>query len=430
MRRRVVITGMGVITPLGCDVDGLFAALVAGRSGVGPIQSFDASTFPTRFAAEVHDFDLGRYVARPERYAAAGRNTCFALAAAREALADAGLLDDSRVDRTRFGVYLGAGEGEQEFSCLISLVAGSYLKETRSLDGAAFAARGLREYHAGREYEQELHTAPARVADCFGLDGPNYGCLTACAAGAQAIGEAAEWVRDGGADLMLTGGCHSMIHPIGVTAFARMTALSQRNDDPQGASRPFDRGRDGVVLGEGAGMVVVEELQHARRRGAVIHAELTGYGATADAYRVTDSHPEGRGAAACMRRALADAGLAADAVDYVNAHGTSTQVNDKAETAALKAVFGEAAYRIPVSSTKSMLGHQIAAAGAVEVVVCVEAIRRGVVPPTINYQTPDPACDLDFVPNACRERRVRHALSNSFGFGGQNVSLIVSRFMD
>jgi 3-oxoacyl-[acyl-carrier-protein] synthase II len=251
-----------------------------------------------------------------------------------------------------------------------------------------------------REFEQELHTPPAHLADYFGLEGPNYNCLTACAAGAQAIGEATELIRHGDADVMLAGGSHSMIHPLGVTGFNLLTALSTNNAEPARASRPFDLRRDGFVLGEGAGMVVLEELEHARRRGAPIYAELTGYGSTADAFRVTDSHPEGRGAIACMRAALDDAGLAPADIGYINAHGTSTQINDRVETLAIKKVFGDQAYRVPVSSSKSMLGHLIGAAGPVELIISILAIRRG----------------------------VRHVLSNSFGFGGQNIALIVSRF--
>ncbi len=428
MRRRVVITGMGVITPLGHSVEKLFRALLAGESGVGPITLFDAGRFPTRFAAEVRDFDLGKFVRHPQRWVDAGANSRLAAAAAQQALGDAGLLEDARVDRTRCGVYVGTGEGTQDFQNMIRLAARTYRPEQGKLDRVAFTAAGLRDLHPGREFEQELHTPPAHLAAHFGLDGPNSNCLTACAAGSQAVGEAVEVIRHGDADLMLAGGSHSMIHPLGVTGFNRLTALSTRNDDPTRASRPFDLRRDGFVMGEGAGMVVLEELEHARRRGAAIYAELTGYGSTADAFRVTDSHPEGRGASVCMRDALADAGLAPADVGYINAHGTSTQINDKVETLAIKQVFGPAAYQVPVSSTKSMLGHLIAAAGAVELVICVQALRWGVLPPTTNYEFPDPECDLDYVPNVPREKRIRHLLSNSFGFGGQNVSLIVSRF--
>jgi 3-oxoacyl-[acyl-carrier-protein] synthase II len=428
MRRRVVITGMGAITPLGHSVKATMDAQLAGRSGVGPIHHFDASRFPTQFAAQVKDFDLQRFVPDCDRWAHAGINSQFAAAAAQEALADAGLLDDERVDHTRFGVYLGSGEGVQDFHNLISTLARSALADGRGVDNAAFAHKALRALHPGRESEQELHTTAAHLAAHFGLDGPNFNCLTACAASSQAVGEAVALIRHGDADLMLAGGAHSMIHPLGVTGFNLLTALSTRNDAPEKASRPFDLNRDGFVLGEGAAMLVFEELEHARRRGACIFAELTGYGSTADAFRVTDSHPEGRGATACISEAIKDSGLNPSDIGYINAHGTSTQVNDQAETVAIKKVFGDGAYQIPVSSSKSMLGHLIAAAGAVELITCVEAIRRSVLPPTINYETPDPECDLDYVPNVPREKRVRHALSNSFGFGGQNISLIVSAF--
>jgi 3-oxoacyl-[acyl-carrier-protein] synthase II len=428
MRTRVVITGMGVITPLGHNVEDLFAAQVAGRSGVGPIHLFDATRFPTRIAAQVKDFDLGRYVRDPDRWRDSGANSRFAAAAAQQALRDAGALDDPRIDRMRFGVYLGAGEGIQDFEHLISLIARGYRPERRAVDTAVFAEHGLRHFHPGREFEQELHTAPGHLAAYFDLEGPNYNCLTACAASSQAVGEATEMIRQGDADLMLAGGAHSMIHPLGVTGFNLLTALSTSNDPPEKASRPFDLRRDGFILGEGAGMLVLEELGHAKRRGAPIYAEITGYGSTSDAFAVTDSHPEGRGAIACLREALQDSRLNPDDIGYVNAHGTSTKVNDRVETLALKQVLGEQAYKIPVSSSKSMLGHLIAAAGAVELIISVTAMRRGVLPPTINYETPDPECDLDYVPNQPREKRVRHVLSNSFGFGGQNVSLIASRF--
>ncbi len=419
---------MGVITPLGDRVAGLYRAQLDGRSGVGPITHFDAGTFPTRFAAEVKDFDLGRYVRDPGRWRDAGPNSRFAAAAAKLALEDADLLNAGCIDRTRFGVYVGVGEGEQDFHNFVPLVARSYRPESRSIDTVAYAREGLQLYHPGREFEQELHTTTAHLADYFDLEGPNFSCLTACAAGSQALGEAAELIRHGDADLMLSGGSHSMIHPFGVTGFNLLTALSTRNDAPQKASRPFDRLRDGFVMGEGAGILILEELEHARKRGAPIYAELTGYGSTADAFRMTDCHPEGRGAIACIRAALRDAHLNPTDIGYVNAHGTSTQVNDRVETLAIKAVFGERACQLPVSSSKSMLGHLIGAAGAVELITCVEAIRHGVLPPTINYETPDPECDLDYVPNVAREKRVRHVLKNSFGFGGQNISLIVSRF--
>jgi 3-oxoacyl-[acyl-carrier-protein] synthase II len=262
----------------------------------------------------------------------------------------------------------------------------------------------------------------------FQAQGPNANCLTACAASRQAIGEAVEIIRRAEADVMLSGGTHSMIHPLGVTGFNLLTALSTRNDEPARASRPFDRLRDGFVLGEGAAMVVLEELEHARARGAEILGEVLGYGSTADAYRITDIHPEGRGAIGCMQMAIQDAGIDPSQIGYVNAHGTSTQVNDRVESVACKAVFGDRAYDVPVSSTKSMMGHLIAAAGATELIVCLLAIRDGILPATINYENPDPDCDLDYVPNVARDAKIEYALSNSFGFGGQNVALVVGPY--
>lgn len=430
MRKRVVITGMGAVTPLGQSVAELFQNNVEGRSGVAPIGLFNAQRFPTKFAAQVKDFDLGRFVREPERWKDSGSNSKFAAAAAQQALADAGLLDNARVDRTRLGVYLGSGEGSQDFHHLISLIARNYRKEGGQVNVAEFARAGLEEFNPRREAEQELHTTVGHLASYFDLQGPNYNCLTACAASSQAVGEATELIRHGDADIMLSGGSHSMIHPFGVTGFNLLTALSTNNDNPAKASRPFDLKRDGFVLGEGAGMLVLEELEHAQRRRATIYAEMTGYGSTADAFRITDSHPDGRGAIACIQGALDDSGLALGDIGYINAHGTSTQVNDRVETLAIKKVFGDGAYQIPVSSCKSMLGHLIAAAGAVELIISVMAIQRGMLPPTINYEEPDPECDLDYIPNTAREKHVHHVLSNSFGFGGQNVSLIVSRFSE
>jgi len=428
--RRVVITGMGAITPLGHSVKELYANQLEGRSGAGPIFRFDGRTFPTNFASQVKDFDLARHVRDPGRFKESGLNTKFALAAAKQALADAHLLDNSKVDRTTIGVYLGSGEGSHDFPNLTLSLALSCPADGFKVDPTEFYKHSLRTFGAAHEYEMEMHTTSGHVAAEYDLQGPNYTCQTACAASGQAVGEALELIRRGEAEAVLTGGSHSMIHPFGVTGFNLLTTLSMRNHEPTKASRPFDLNRDGFVLGEGAGMVVLEELEHARKRKAPIYAELVGYGTTADAYRVTDSHPEGRGAIACIKWALKDAGLRPTDIDYVNAHGTSTQVNDRAETIAIKDVFGEYAYQLPVSSSKSMLGHLICAAGVVELITSVETIRNGVMVPTINYETPDPDCDLDYVPNRAREKKVNRALSNSFGFGGQNVSLIVSRFAD
>jgi 3-oxoacyl-[acyl-carrier-protein] synthase II len=419
---------MGVIAPLGESVEALFQAEVAGRSGVVQVTRFDASTFPTTFAAECRNFDLARHIATPERYASAGIHGQFAAAAAQMALADAGLLPGAGVEPTRFGVYLGCGEGIPDHKHLLAAVARANRPGETTFDPPALVLAAVREYVPQWEYEQELHNLPAHLAEQFDLLGPNWNCLTACAAGSQAIGEATTIVRRGEADLMLAGGANSSIHPLSMTGFNLLTALSTRNAEPAKASRPFDLRRDGFVMGEGAGILVLEELEHARGRGANILAEVTGYGCSGDAYRVTDSHPEGRGAIACMRAALADARLAPADIGYINAHGTSTQVNDRVETLAIKQLFGEHAWKLPISSNKSMIGHLIAASGPVELITTVMSLRRGVLPPTINYEVPDPTCDLDYIPNTAREVRVRHALSNSFGFGGQNVSLIVSRF--
>jgi 3-oxoacyl-[acyl-carrier-protein] synthase II len=424
--RRVVVTGMGMVTPVGRDLETTWASLQEGRSGVGRITLFDAETFPTRIAAEATGFDLSTYIDDSERWTEYCRNTKFAIAAAQMAIDHSGLDDLKSLDRARFGVYLGSGEGQQDFPRFVELV------NQTSVDGrvntAAFTREGLKHLHPIREAEQEPGTPAGHLASLFGARGPNANCLTACAASSQAIGEACELIRRGDADVMLSGGTHSMIHPFGVTGFNLLTALSTRNEEPTRASRPFDRDRDGFILGEGAGMVILEELGHARARGATIHGEIVGYGSTADAFRITDSHDEGRGAIACMREALTEARMNPEDVDYINAHGTSTSVNDSIETLAIKRTFKETAYHVPISSTKSMMGHLIAAAGSVEAIVCLLTIRDGVVPPTVNLDNPDSDCDLDYIPHVARRNKVDVALSNSFGFGGQNIALILRRF--
>jgi 3-oxoacyl-[acyl-carrier-protein] synthase II len=425
-RRRVVITGIGCVTPLGLGVEELWGNLKQSKSGVRLTTIFDASKFPTKISAEVRNWDLSHEGQEVAAWKHCGRHTRFAVGAAIQAMKSAGLSAGLPADPTRLGVYLGSGEGQQDFDAFTRMMTASIQGET--LDVANFTRIGLETLHPIAELEQEPNMPAGHLASLFDAQGPNLNCLTACAASSQAIGEAAELVRRGDADVMLSGGTHSMIHPFGVTGFNLLTALSTRNAEPARASRPFDRERDGFVLGEGAAMVVLEELEHARGRGAQIFGELLGYGSTADAYRITDTHPEGRGASACIRMAMADAGLGLGDIDYINAHGTSTDVNDRVETLAIKQVFGPQAYKIPVSSTKSMMGHLIAAAGATELIVCLLAIRDGVFPPTINYENPDPDCDLDYVPNTAREGKCDRALSNSFGFGGQNISLIVGRF--
>jgi len=426
MRRRVVVTGMGCITPVGNTIDSMWKSLMAGRSGIDTISHFDASHFPTKFASEVKNFDLSQYIDDPEQFQFCGRNIHFAIGAASQAVKDSGILDSGSLDPAELGVYLGAGEGSQDFNLFMGLIAQS--RKDGEVDLEQFARLGMEQLHADKEREQEPNMTAGHLASLFNAQGPNMNCLTACAASSQAIGEATEIIRRGDAEAMISGGAHSMIHPFGVTGFSLLTALSTRNDDPQGASRPFDKTRDGFVLGEGAGILILEELEHAKQRGAKIYAEVAGYGSTADAYRVTDIHPEGRGATACIKMALKDAEANTDEIDYINAHGTSTKVNDQVETLACKRALGEDAYGSPVSSIKSMMGHLIAAAGSVEAITCLMAIKENALPPTINYETPDPVCDLDYIPNQARESEVTTCLSNSFGFGGQNISLIFRQF--
>ncbi len=422
MRRRVVVSGLGVINPLGHNVDTMWQALQESRSGVGPITVFDASGYPTTIAAEVKNWDVTKVGESLSDWEHCGRHTKFAVGAAKQAVAQSGILD-SKLDPTRIGVYLGAGEGNQNFGNFTQMVAAAVGESAFNMSN--FMRRGFELMNPREEMEQEPNMPAAHLAALFDAQGPNSNCLTACAASSQAVGEATELIRSGDADAMIAGGCHSMIHPFGLTGFSLLTTLSGRNDDPTRASRPFDRDRDGFVLGEGAAIVILEEYEHARRRGAPIFGEILGYGSTADAYRITDIHPEGRGAIGCMRQAIADARLNLDEIGYVNAHGTSTTVNDRTETLACKGVFGERAKLTPVSSTKSMMGHLIAAAGATEMIVCMLAIRDGVLPPTINQENPDPDCDLDYIPNVARASKIRVALNNSFGFGGQNVTLAV-----
>lgn len=427
MRRRVVVTGIGCVTPLGTEIETVWRRLLAGESGVGYTTLFDASNFPTKISAEVRNWDLSDVGENPQDWKYQGRHTHFAVGAAKKAMADSGL-DTSRLDPTRFGVYLGSGEGQQDFHRFTKMMVAG-LSGGGEFDLARFTRTGLETLHPIAELEQEPNMPAGHLASLFGAQGPNINCLTACAASSQAIGEAVEIIRRGEADVMLSGGTHTMIHPFGVTGFNLLTALSTHNDEPTKASRPFDRNRDGFVLGEGSGMVILESLESAQARGAHIYCEIVGYGSTADAFRITDTHPEGRGAITCIKLALADAELDSDKIDYINAHGTSTTVNDKVETLAIKKVFGDRAYKIPVSSTKSMMGHLIAAAGVTELIFCILAIRDNVVPPTINYETIDPDCDLDYVPNVARQLPCNVTLTNSFGFGGQNITLIAKRFV-
>ncbi|MEW4455343.1 beta-ketoacyl-[acyl-carrier-protein] synthase family protein [Bremerella sp. JC817] len=427
MTRRVVVTGVGMVNPMGHDVETVWKGLKEGASGVGYTTVFDASNFPTKISAEVKDWDVSKCGEKIADWEKSGRHTRFAIGAAKQAVEASGVMDVIK-DPTRFGVYLGCGEGDQDFHTFTNMVVAAISSGNGDWDKSAFIKKGLATLDPRREMEQDPSMPCGHLASLFNAQGPNLNCLTACAASSQAIGEARELIKRGTVDVMLSGGAHSMIHPFGVTGFNLLTALSTRNDEPTRASRPFDRERDGFVLGEGASMVVLEELEHAKARGATIYGEIIGYGTTADAFRITDTHPEGRGGIACMKMAMADAGITPEQVNYVNAHGTSTTVNDKVETLCCKEAFGELAKKIPVSSTKSMMGHLIAAAGVTEAIVCLMAIRDNVLPPTINYENPDDNCDLDYVPNVAREAKVDIALNNSFGFGGQNITLALSRF--
>jgi len=415
---------MGAVTPLGLNLRDTWSGIISGASGAGCITHFDASSFPVKIASEVKNFnfDPSRYPDTDLTYA--GRNTRMAVTAAEEAFKDAGL-KIGETNSERFGIYLGSGEGEPDFYNFINLLIRAWKDGEEK--GDIFFREGLDLLHPFRELEQEPFMGSQHLARIFKAYGPNFSCLTACAAGSQAIGGATEIIRDGRSDIMLSGGCHSMIHPFGMTGFILLSALSTRNDEPRRASRPFDLKRDGFVLGEGAGILVLEELEHAKKRNAEIHGEILGYGTSSDAFRITDVHPEGRGAIQCIKNALNDAGLNPEDIGYINAHGTSTQVNDRVESLAIRSVFKDHAKTVSVSSTKSMAGHLIAAAGATELEFCLLAMKHGILPPTINYENPDPDCDLDYVPNKAREKKIDFCLSNSFGFGGQNVSLVVAK---
>lgn len=433
---RIVVTGMGWVTPLGHDLDGVWGRLMKGESGMAPITHFDAKTFPTTFAAEVRNLDLSKFLPDAAAHATAGRNTAFALGAAAQAWKQAGFDRTPPKDARRVGCYLGAGEGVLDFDNYVASNLGGWDATNAKVDGRRWIETALRCMDRMREIEQEPNMPLAHLAREFNLRGPAYNCLTACAASTQAIGEASSILRRGDADVMISGGTHTMIHPFGVTGFNRLTALSTFKGDPTKASRPFCVNRDGFVMGEGSGMVVLETLSHALARGAKPLAEVIGYGSSADAFRITDIQPEGRGAAAAMTQSLRQAGLDPQStrpdgrpvIDYISAHGTGTKENDSIETRAVKVVFGELAKKIPMSSIKSMMGHLIAAAGAVEFITCVLSIERGMLPPTINHHDPDPTLDLDYVPNSARQARVETCLSNSFGFGGQNDAVVVTRF--
>jgi 3-oxoacyl-[acyl-carrier-protein] synthase II len=428
--RRVVVTGIGWITPLGHDIESTWKRVLNGDSGVAATTNFDATTFPTTFSAEVKGFDLQKFLSAEEyaHHKNLSRQAGFAMAAAKIAWNSAGLDAFADLDKTHAGIYLGGGEGPLDFDNFAKAAIEGWDYEKNDLDTQRWAEVAATCLKDVTEAEQDPNMAAGHISNLFGLEGPSFNTLTACAASTQAIGEATHMIRYGDADVMITGGCHSMIHPLGVTGFNLLTALSNRNDTPTTASRPFDRTRDGFVLGEGAGMLILEELSHAQKRGATILAEIVGYGSTADAFRITDIHEDARGGIAAMRMAIDDAGVDLKDIHYISAHGTGTAENDKIETKAIRGVFGDFAPNVPISSVKSMMGHLIAAAGACELITCILAIRDQVLPPTMNYQNPDPLCDLDYIPNEKRPATVKTCLSNSFGFGGQNDTLVIRAF--
>jgi 3-oxoacyl-[acyl-carrier-protein] synthase II len=413
MRKRVVITGMGCVSPLGNDVSTLWSNLIAGKSGVGLITHYDTTQYKVKIAAEVKDFDgVALFGTRDARRM--DRFVQFALAATYQALKHSNFII-TESNRDRVGAILGSGIGGM-----------STLSEQTTL----FFNRGPDRVSPLLVPMMLPDAAASMVALQLGVRGPNMAVVSACASGTNAIGEAVEVIRHGRADVIFSGGCEAGIVPIAMAGLSVMTALSTHNDEPEQASRPFDRLRDGFVMGEGAAVLVLESLDHAKERGAQILGEIKGYGTSNDAFHISAPAENGAGAAICMRIALADAGMQVSEINYINAHGTSTLLNDKSETDAIKTVFGELAYSIPISSTKSMTGHLLGAAGGLEAVVCVKTLEDEMLPPTINYENPDPQCDLDYIPNHARPLKVKNVMSNSFGFGGHNASIIISRYSE
>ena len=411
--RKVVVTGIGVVTPVGCDLDTFWNSLKNGVSGIDRITAFDTSDYDCKIAGEIRNFNATPYFKNPKDIRRNDRYTQLAMAAAKLAFKDGGI-DVEKTDTTRFGCIVGSGIGglktlEDQHTILMN--------------------KGPSRVSPFMIPMMISNMASGLISMEFGLRGPNFATVSACATACHAIGESWRMIQHGDADVFLAGGSEAAVVPLGISGFGAMKALSTRNDEPQRASRPFDRDRDGFVMSEGAGILMLEEVGHARKRGARIYCELAGYGLTADAYHITSPSPTGEGAARCMRMALEKSGINIDEVDYINAHGTSTGLGDVCETQAIKSVFGERAKKgLSVSSTKSMTGHLLGAAGSVEMAACIMALRDGIVPPTINLDNPDPECDLDYVPHKAREAKMRVALNNSFGFGGHNATLIAKTF--
>lgn len=435
MSHRVVITGMGIVCPIGNDIDSLWTAIQEGKNGAAPTTLFDASTFPTRFSAEVKDYDVTMHTLMPEVHKPGNRGSQFVVGAAAQACRQAKIDVETDnpgdgIDRRRLGVYLGAGEGSVDNEAFFDSIAAAWNDEERAMDWKTWTQNAINTMTARHELEQEPNMPIGHLAVFTGARGPVRSCLTACAASTQSVGEAAMLVRRGSADVMIAGGTHSMIHPLGVTGFNRLTALSTRNDSPETASRPFSGDRDGFVLGEGAAIVILETIESAQKRNVPILAEIIGFGSSSDAFRVTDMHEEARGAVAAMHAAIRDAGITTDDIDYISTHGTATSENDSIETVAIKKVFGKRAGQVPCSSPKSMFGHLIGATGCAELITCVLALRDQLLPPTMNLNTPDPALDLDYVANKPRPAKVNTILTESFGFGGQNNVIILKKFAD
>jgi len=432
-KNRVVITGMGIVCPLGNDVKTMWDNILNCRNGIANTTIFDASGFPTKFCAEVKNYDYAKRTKNPQLHKDGNRHSKFSVGAAAEACKQAKIDVETEnpndgINRRRMGIYLGAGDGSVDNENFFDAIVQGWGENGTQMDWKKWAALAFGKMQAYRELEQEPNMPAAHISMLTGARGPVRSCLTACAASTQAVGEAFKILQSGKADVMIAGGAHCMIHPLGITGFNRLTALSTRNDSPQTASRPFTASRDGFVIGEGAAIVILETLESAKKRGVEILAEIIGYGSSNDAFRVTDMHEEARGAVQAMESALKDAKLSYKDIDYVSTHGTSTAENDSIETLAIKKVFKEEAKNIPVSSVKSMMGHLIGAAGAAELITCILAIRDNILPPTINLNDPDPALDLDYVPNKPRKAQVDIIMKESFGFGGQNNVVIVKRF--
>ena len=413
MKRRVVVTGMGIVTSLGCQLEPFWSKLIAGESGIHEIKILDTSRFKVKFAADVHDWAPDAYIDSKEQKRL-DRFSQFGMVAGIDAVSDSGL-DFSQEDSYRCGVILGSGVGG------IATIE----EQTEKL-----LTKGADRVSPMTIPRLMLNAAGGNLSIRYGLRGPNYTVATACASAMNALGDALKTIQYDEAEVVISGGTEAGITPMGISAFSNMKALSFRNEEPTKASRPFDLDRDGFVMAEGAGIVVLEELEHAKARGAKIYAEIVGFGCSGDGGHITAPDPEGRGAARAMQNALNDAKITPEKIDYINAHGTSTPQGDKAETIAIKTVYGDHAYKLAVSSTKSSLGHSLGASGGIELIACIKAINEGVIPPTINLDTPDPACDLDYTPNEAKNRKVSYAMSNSFGFGGHNACVIAKEYTE